>query len=216
MANYDWLWGAIAGGLATGTIGAIGFSLDRWYFRPRAQLKEATQKRIEALKRLKYLLATSSDVFVNQNYKARSLLMLLKATHAGLETKDERGHDLGFDETFHRAFPNFTPQEIELFNLIRATTTSSLLNVNRLMAEWINTNFEFLQSEVAPFSKELQNDLADLQTHLQAWLDKYVVWIPDDPSRSLVYLADEKGHGPEFPPNVESSVDKALHALIRN
>jgi hypothetical protein len=42
-----------------------------------------------------------------------------------------------------------------------------------------------------------------------------VNWIQDHPEHALVYLADEKKHGPGFPEGLDESVSEAVKELNR-
>lgn len=56
----------------------------------------------------------------------------------------------------------------------------------------------------------LADKLAALEVHLQLWQAKYSVWIPENLTHSLVYLADEEEHGVGFPRGIENDVQELL------
>jgi hypothetical protein len=204
---YDPLFGAAAAAAFAG----LGFLIVKFFFQPRAEKKSLARRRRRSLETLKSLLGVSGDAFSTQNKRARTLLAKVRENHPGLVTTDETGRSLGFDEIFHRAYDDLQPEEMELFQLIRGTTMTSLYETNKKVYEWIEGNSAFLTADKTDkVMNDLAEDLTALRRHLRAWLDKYSVWIPVKESRSIVYLADEKKHGTGFPRRLEQSLDAAL------
>lgn len=205
------LYDPLVGAAAAAAFAGLGFLIVRFYFQPRAEKKSRARKRRRSLETLKSLLGVSGDAFSTQNKRARTLVEKVRHNHPDIVTTDETGRSLGFDEIFHRAYSDLQPEEMELFQLIRGTTMTSLYDTNKKMYEWIEGNSEFLAADKTDrVMSDLAEDLIALRSHLRAWLDKYSVWIPDKESRSIVYLADEKKHGTGFPRRLERSLDAAL------
>jgi hypothetical protein len=214
MGQMDWLWGAIAGAVATAICGALGFLFNIFVLEPRSRLRDAQQHSLEALRELQYLLAISSDAFRNQNFKAQTLLGSIRRNHPEVAIFDSSAKSLGYDEVFHKSYHSLSAEEMPLFLLIRGTTMTTLHDTNSKMQKWIEDHSEFVVgAQPNEARSRLRQDLVLLRTHLGEWLAKYVVWIPGDETRAIVYLADEKGHGPPFPKSVEASLEVALLTL---
>ncbi len=140
----DWLWGAIAGAVATGAVGALGFLFNSLVLQPASKRREARQQSILALQDLNSLLAISFDAFRNQNFKAQMLLRFVQKNHPEIATSKPDGTSLGYDEIFHNAYHVFTSDEMELFQLIRGTTLTSLHDTNSKMQNWIESHSQFV------------------------------------------------------------------------
>jgi hypothetical protein len=206
----DWLWGAIA----TAGLGALGFLTNRYLLEPSAKRREMQQHRISALRELQFLLAVSFDAFQNQIFKAQALLLSIRQNHPEIAVSGPEGNPLGYDEIFHKSYQSFTDDESRLFKLIRGTTMTTLHDANSKMQKWIEDNSEFILGTQPNETRiQLSKMLEKLRTHLNEWLAKYVVWIPNDPTRAIVFLGDEKGDGPPFPTGIETCVSEALRTL---
>jgi hypothetical protein len=206
----DWLWGAIAGALATAAIGGVTFLFNRFVLEPRDRQRRQAIERIRALNELDFLLTLSRDAFTSQNFKAQELLRLIRLNHPDVSTRDDHGEPLGYDEIFHRAYPTLNEKERDIFKLIRGTTLSSLKKANDKMFLWTEEHPEFLAaSDRTIESKDFADDLANLRAHLDQWSSKFATWMEDE-SRSLVYLADEEAHGLGFPTRIEVSLARIL------
>jgi hypothetical protein len=214
MNNLDWLWGAIVGAIVGAALTGAGFLFNQFVLRPREERRQVREREEAALKELDFLLTVSKDTFSNQNFKARRLLQLLEENHSQIELVDETGKSLGFDEIFHRAYNGFTQAEKELFDLIRGSTQSALRDANERMLAWIHKNPQFLQKDrVTEPRRQFADCLYRLQSHLSQWSAKYAGWIPENKTRSLVYLRDEKGHGEEFPRDIEVALRNVLYEM---
>jgi hypothetical protein len=206
----EWLWGA----LATALLGLVAFLFKRFVLEPSDRRKEESNKRSRALNDLKFLLTLSGDAFINQNFKAQTLLRSIRDNHKEIPTQSKEGRSLGYDEIFHRAYSVLTKEEMEIFNLIRGTTLYSMRNANEKMFRWIEEHPEFLNnSRDIPESRDFAEDLGLLREHLDEWLSKFASWMKDD-TRSLVYLGDEKKHGPEFPKRIEQSLAAVTNVQV--
>ncbi len=190
----DWLAQTLAGaGLALlGYFGKV--LLDR--LRARAAEKKA---RDSALFDLSDLLEESNSIFRDQNYKRDRLASLLHQNHPE-EAKNIKG---GYDELFFQLYDHFNDEEKELQALIRGTTIHSMRRVNKELLSWLDSNKQFLRTNKKDVDfGGLAIQLKLLKEHLNQWFDKYDVWVKEE-KRTLVYLADEKGHGTGFPHNLE-------------
>lgn len=171
--------------------------------------KRRSEKRVESLQRLKRLdelLRLSGQVYKDQNAMARRLWgKLSERIGPSLDAK------LGFDEVFHQAFEQMTPDERELHGMIRGTSKNSLRQANEMMQQWLTEDSEFKRYDGVDDSlKLLAPWLRHLEQHLALWHDKLQGVLLEDPKRSLVYLGDEKRHGKEFPHGIEAVVQTAI------
>ena len=82
------------------------------------------------------MLHESQDAFVNQNYKARTLLAMPERNHAERLPRD----GVPFDEIFRQFYPSFTEEEGELFGLIRG---NSMWRVNQALRRSLREDPEF-------------------------------------------------------------------------
>lgn len=149
------------------------------------------------------LLVDSGSMFIDQNDKARLLMKMLRVR------VPDRVMDDGFEATFNRLRPKMIADEVELFNLIRALTISSLHPVNSRMRAWLHDNI-WARNPHDPTLRSLALQLNQLQHHLDGWLAKYDATVAVDENSSIVYMADEKHHGRGFP----SALSGVLAATI--
>jgi len=107
---------------------------------------------------------------------------------------------LGYDRLFSRAFEDMRPEERRLHGLIRAYTVHTMKPLNDGILDWLRTDTHFrgISPRDHRFGR-LSAYLQELEAHLLLWRAKYEDWIPDNPDRCLVYLADEDRHGVGFP-----------------
>jgi len=162
--------------------------------------------RLDSLMELSNLLDESYSVFVSQNNQVKRLLRMLRENHGEVVPEG-----LGYDETFSIMFDRFTNDEAELQKIIRSTTMHSQRRLNQTMSKWLQRAHAFKRSDQPrPQRLLLSEQLRALELHLNQWHDKYEALIPDDPKRSLVYLADEKGHGVRFPQGLKNAVDEVI------
>jgi len=83
--------------------------------------------------------------------------------------------------------------------------------VNQEMSKWVTEAIPFKKRDQPnPQRARLAEQLGLLELHLNQWNDKYEAVIPNDAKRSLVYLADEKSHGVQFPPELERAVEDVI------
>lgn len=113
----------------------------------------------------------------------------------------------GYERLFTATYPDMTEDERELHTIIRAYTEHTIRPLNESILQWLreDTYFKAPMGARGPRGK-LARRLAHLEAHLLLWQAKYSIWIPENPSHSLVYLADEEEHGLGFPGGIEDDV----------
>ena len=209
--TWQLFWGAALGAIATGAVGGLGFLVNYLVLQPASNRRDMEQQRIRALRELQSLLAVSFDAFQNQNFKAQTLLRSIMQNHPEIAVLGSDKRPLGYDDIFHNSYQFLTSDETRLFKLIRGTTITTLQDTNSEMKKWIEDNPEFiLDAQPNEARIRLREMLAELRTHLNVWLGKYAVWIPNDPTRALVFLGDEKNDGPPFPTGIDTCVADVL------
>jgi hypothetical protein len=206
-SRREWLLRAlIAAVFSVVGIGAKDIYLDRLQAEDQKQAAEAAN--LGTLKELSTLLDESYRIFTVQDRQAQRLMRLLKRNHGS-----KVPGDLGYDETFYEMHERFTPDEAALQKLIRSTTMNSQRRVNLALSAWLQRSLAFLhEAQPAQQRAALAAELNMLKLHLNQWHDKYDAWIPNDPKRSLVYLADEQTHGAGFPPGLEQALKDVIAA----
>lgn len=207
--QHEWLWRTLIAAVFSilGTvIGVIAKDAYESWRQTEHQERAAAEASLEALRELSSLLDESYRIFTVQNGQAERLLQLLKRNHAR-----QLPSDAGYDETFYVMHAHFNRQEAALQRLIRSTSMNSQRRVNLAMSQWLQRAPAFLHdNQPDPQRAALAAQLRMLQLHLNQWHDKYDAWIPGDPKRSLVYLADEEAHGVGFPPGLEDLVREVI------
>lgn len=190
-----------------GVFSAVFGYFGRWGINALKVRSAAKKNEVLELYRLLDLLGESRNIFISQNYQARSLTELLKRNHP-IDVLSGKG----FDEMFYQVYDKFTPEEKELFSLIRSTTMHSMRQINKRLQDWIARNRHFRRDNPQDeLCGRLAKELQMLGLHLNQWHDKYDVWIPQSKKRSLVYLADEKEQGVAFPNNLASTVTEIIN-----
>jgi hypothetical protein len=205
LTRREWLVRLVIGGLLAGVGGGIGFFgkgfYEDWKLRRTAEIA-----RLDSAVELAALLDESFSIYESQNHQAQRLLQMLQGNHGG-----EVPEGLGYDETFFRLFDRFTSEEAELQRLIRSTTMHSQRRLNESMSKWLQNAPAFKKGDQPnPQRVRFREQLRELELHLNQWHDKYEAVIPGDLKRTLVYLADEKGHGVGFPQGLKSAVDEVI------
>lgn len=117
----------------------------------------------------------------------------------------------GYDQFFSDVYDRMNKAEKEIHLLIRAITENTLRPLNKLILCWLQTDIYF-KSKIWSKSNlfELSKKLRTLEAHLYLWEAKFLIWIPDKPEHSLVFLADEKNHGIGYPKGIEVIVEQIL------
>jgi hypothetical protein len=164
---------------------------------------------LSRLQTLAALLATSRDLFNIQNSRAKQLIALLEEQHPN---QVKRGD--GFERVFTSLYDALSDEEAELHGIIRSITIGGLYPVNKAILEWLQADTDFKTGFVkSGLSQEFARKLREVELHVRLWIAKYDVWIPSNPKRALVYLADEAAHGPGFPKGVDEMVEKMIAEL---
>lgn len=214
--TLEWFWKAAATAALAAASGGVGYLLKLLLIDPFLAKREAARRRIQALREMKKLLSDSMESFVSQNIKAQQLFKSIQDSHPDILVNDSANKFFGYDQTFHDAYDVLTNHEMDLFRLIQGTTKNSLFSANSSMKRWLDDHPEFVSDPLPnPKLGELRDKLRQLRSHLIAWLDKYEGF-RGDKKRSLVYLGDEKYHGPPFPNAMDEAVDYALSVLERS
>ena len=162
------------------------------------------------LLRLYSLLRTGRVIFVLQNELTRALLETIQQNHP--EASAPELADAGFEEIFAHFYPNFTAAERNLHSIIRGQTINAMRSINTELSAWLTKDDFYNVFTGNARGRGTQNRarlaklLADLEVHLRLWQAKYETWIIDHPEHALVYLADEKRHGPGFPAGLDNLV----------
>jgi hypothetical protein len=117
----------------------------------------------------------------------------------------------GYERLFTATYSEMTEDEKELHSIIRAYTEHTIRPLNKSILQWLREDNYFMAQMGARGPRgNLASRLAHLEAHLLLWQAKYKIWIPDNPSHSLVYLADEEEHGLGFPSGIEDDVLKVI------
>jgi len=156
------------------------------------------------LAQLSSLLRAAWVAFSIQNDHAKQLESLIRENH-----RDAPSSGQGYEHLFASVFPNFTPDERELHDIIRTITVNTLRPTNQALLEWVQQDTIF-KGQRKGSGEELARKLSDLEAHLLLWLAKYEAWIPPNPRHALVYMADEQAHGLGFPNGLDKTVEQAL------
>ena len=197
----EWFAQSILAGAAA-TAGYLGKAIHD-HFRQR---RTHRANNIRELRQLAAVLRESDSVFDGQKYLVHRLIDMLESNH-----KDVIAKAVGFDDKFRAAYSAMNQDELELHALIRSATTNSVNRLNQAMKAWLERNEQLLEDLAASETlQRLEEDLSQLELHLNQWFDKYNAFIPNDPPRALVYLADEKQQGVAFPRRLR----KSLAAII--
>lgn len=206
-SRREWLWRSLIAGLFA-TAGFVAKDLYGGWRESEANRRATIEASAGALRELATLLDESYRIYTMQNDQARRLLRQLQR-RLGARVPQH----LGFDETFYLLHDRFLRPEAAMQRLIRSTTMNSQRRVNLALSAWLERNRAFLHDDQpTPERTALAAELKILKLHLNQWHDKYDAWIPGDPRRSLVYLADEEAHGVGFPPGLEDAVKNVLAA----
>ena len=116
----------------------------------------------------------------------------------------------GVEWNFDRHFDDLNDDELALHRVIRAYTGHAIRPLNIDALAWLDADDVFRAGRAKHSSQQLTDMLRQLNKHLLMWLAKYQVWIPDEPTHALVYLADEEGHGIGFPKGIEDVLKSTI------
>jgi hypothetical protein len=141
----------------------------------------------------------------------------IQATHRNelarrIRSKNDGSRDvIGYEELFSQYFEKFSKGDQELHGYIRGITIHAIEPLNRAVAKWLDGDTYHRARRATPLQKELAVALDQLSVHLSLWRARYAIWIPEQPSHALVYLADEKKYGIGFPRGIEKIIEANLH-----
>ncbi|MCL4250131.1 MAG: hypothetical protein KJ065_18430 [Anaerolineae bacterium] len=122
----------------------------------------------------------------------------------------------GYDELFSHLHDQMSPEELEIFSVMRAQTMGAMRQANKQLLEWLDSNSEaldFVQARTSP-SHKLEQEILQLHTHLLEWFSKYDTLFLKDERRCLVYMGDQKAHGTEFPKGIERTLRQFIDEHI--
>jgi hypothetical protein len=200
----DWFNQGMLAGVAA-TLGYLGKAVHD-HFRER---RTHHANNIRELRQLAALLRESDSVFAGQNYLVRRLIDMLESNH-----KDTIARAVGFDDKFRAAYSEMNQDELELHAIIRSATTNSVNRLNQALKAWLERNEQLLEDLTASeLVQRLEEDLSQLELHLNQWFDKYNAFIPSDSRRALIYLADEKQQGVGYPRRLRKSLAATIAEL---
>ncbi len=112
----DWLGTAMVGAVIA-ALGYVAKMILEWW----AEMREARRARRARLVALLALLQSSRVSFEIQNDHAQRLLGMIHHNHPGLGVEGQ-----GYEWAFAAAYPQFTPEELELHSIIRGITIHAL------------------------------------------------------------------------------------------
>lgn len=195
-----WVDKAVLAGLlaAVGYVGNLSIqSIGKW------RETRATQR--ASLLKLAALLKTMAAAYAIQVKHRDALHAALNARLPGLSCCD------GYEAMFSSLFERFNASEKETHAIIRGISVHALRPLNDAVFQWLDDDVFYRSRRRTTAQCELAGALDQLAIHLSLWRAKYEIWIPDQPSHALVYLADEKLHGIGFPTGIESLIAVVLH-----
>ena len=109
---------------------------------------------------------------------------------------------VGYEAKISTAYASLIKEQKELHGLIRCLTINTLRPTNKSILAWRKRDMYFKAQ-----TNELANQLSILESHLILWLAKYEAWIPQNPERALIYMADENKHGVGFPKKNDALIE---------
>ncbi len=183
-------------------LAALGF-LGKQVFDSWLSWRRQRRERLARLGVLRSLLLASREVFDAQVQLRRSLCRTYCEKQPNLE-------GLAYDEVLASGYANASNDEKTLHGLVRQYTVSAIKPLNAEMREWLRADDYFKVAGHSRALRGLSPALQKLEAHLVLWSAKYDFWIPNNPERALVYLADEHGHGVGFPTGIEDLVSAVV------
>lgn len=199
----EWFGGAMIGAVIA-ALGYVAKLILSWFGDSLAEYRSRKAGLVEFYS----LLCATRVAFKYQAEIRNRLHDLLKARDEALVSSGA-----GYERDFSDAYPSMTEDERELHALIRAYTVYALYPLNREALQWLK-NDTFYKSREGEWKsgKSLRDLLTELEGHLLLWIAKYEMWIPDEPSHALVYLADENKHGLGFPNKIDARIKEVVDA----
>ncbi len=149
------------------------------------------------------LLRASRAVFRTQQDQAKRVIAKVEAR------VQAEGH--GYELRLSQLYPLMTDEERVEHGIVRSATIHGTKPINDAVLHWLQRDRWYRSGAVrTPDGRQLARALFALEVHLLMWRAKYEAWIPQHVEHALVYLADEKKHGPGFPKGIEELVIRVL------
>ncbi|CAN7784478.1 hypothetical protein LJR175_008405 [Variovorax sp. LjRoot175] len=191
----------LASALVVAIVSGVSFIAKQIYDWIKALAAERRAREARLLTLLSLLLVGRSVFKVQADIRDR-----LQESIAARDPTLAASH-VGFEAVFSHAFQSLTVQEREMHAVIRGYTVAGLKPINEAALAWLREDTDFkITSAKDPVMQELGEQLRALEAHVQLWLAKFAVWIPETPQHALVYLDDEVKHGVPFPSGIEGTV----------
>lgn len=196
---------AVVGALAGATATEAGHLWRERRARAREQelaAAEAIHLEQRQLDELLHLLNRTRQLFVEQASKRDELAARLRRG-----TLTFRPSRPGYEYLFAELYPEMTPEERTLHQMVAGFTEEALDPANRQLQSWLMLMAaRELRTRYAkePEHHDVAHQLDLLEQHLDGWFVKYRRVFSANPARALVWLADEDKLGPGFPRRLES------------
>lgn len=194
--------------LVAAAVSVVGFGLKELYDRHRKQQQEqrlaqqaaaeSQQQAVRTLTEFSHLLA-DSDAIASSHFQLRDrLIKTLPEARLPHET---------YNDWLARLHAAFSPQQLEMFQLLRSTTANSMRIQNQLLLDWANRHSAFTLFGPGLEEQAFDEELGKLRAHLRGWRDKFQSGFETNPRQSLVYLADENKLGTGFPQQLSGATE---------
>lgn len=171
----------------------------------RPSVTTAGKGTLAALLALQALVDESKAALQVQRRLRSQLLGLLRANRPELALGSG-----GQDDLFHQLHPTMSSAERDRFEDVRASTVV-IHDINRRILDWLRANpNSSLFGQATSATDRLGGQLDALRNHLNFWLTRYDRVFDRDETRALVFMADEKRRGPQWPHGLTG----ALRAVI--
>lgn len=200
QTDSTWLQRTIAAAViaACGYVANIAIVSIRKWQRSRAAEKTSLFKLLALLRTMR---AAYQIQATHRNELARRL-----RSHT-----EDSGDVIGYEELFSNCFERFDESEKDLHEYIRGITIHAIEPLNKAAARWLDDDTCYRARRATRLQNQLATALDQLAVHLSLWRARYSIWIPEQPSHALVYLADEKKYGIGFPRGIEKLIEENLH-----
>jgi hypothetical protein len=193
--------------LLTAAIAAVGYVL-KLIVEAIVKWRTTQREQRARLVALQSLLLCSKRVFDIQNELVKRLCDEVRRAHSEVQGS--------YDDILTRAFQDqhLDERQKKEHALIRNYTMSCLLPLNSQMRSWLAGDTYFKVAAKTGNRTRLSRALQQLEVHLLVWQAKYDLWIPNNPERTIVYMADEATHGVGFPTGIEALVAEETGSTI--
>ncbi len=188
----------IAGAVVGAVVAGLGY-VGKLIVQGWRSWRTTRSRRRARLLELYALLRASGTVFLAQRQQVVLLGKRLQRDHP-----DEIPDVPGYERLFTHFHGQFTPDEVDLHQVIRSYTEHALRPLNEQTLAWLRADIEHRTGgRKTGREARLAEMLNQLEAHLVLWLAKYEAWIPQRLDHALVYLDDEEQHGLGFPRGIE-------------